>query len=376
MTTKLFSIALLFSIFLGYSQTTPIPDGAFESALIATGVDTNGLTGDILNSDAAAATFLFVGSSSISDLTGIEAFVNLQTLFCENNSLSSLNLSTLSALQNLDCSSNTIGSLDFSNNPQLLTVSANNNFGLSSIDVTQNPLLTDLTMQFAALTSLDVTNNPALRNLNINYTFVSDPDLTNNIALEQLRAEGAPLVDLVNLDLSQNTALFFIQLAGSDVYELDLSNNSALTSIFLNGCSLSTLNVANGNNSNVPGGSFATLSNPDLFCVTVDDVGYSDSNWPNIDAQTSFSTDCSLNVQDYQLEQVHVFPNPVKSDLFVYVPEVSTYTIYNVLGQKISSGSLESGRNHIDVSDNSEQVLFLRIEANGYDKTFKVISGK
>ena len=38
--------------------------------------------------------------------------------------------------------------------------------------------------------------------------------------------------------------------------------------------------------------------NPDLDCIQVDDVAYSTANWTNIDAGTTFSTDCSTFVAD------------------------------------------------------------------------------
>lgn len=93
MKSKCISVALIFTFFSLFSQTTLVPDLAFENALIVAGIDTNGQNGNILNSDAAVPTFLSVSSNSISDLSGIEAFVNLQTLYCDNNSLTSLDIS-------------------------------------------------------------------------------------------------------------------------------------------------------------------------------------------------------------------------------------------------------------------------------------------
>jgi len=58
-----------------------IPDSNFLHALIALGVDTDG-DGKISTDEAEVLTFLNVGNSSISDITGIGAFVNLDTLSC------------------------------------------------------------------------------------------------------------------------------------------------------------------------------------------------------------------------------------------------------------------------------------------------------
>ena len=74
-----------------------IPDNNFLNALIELGVDTNG-DGFISPAETEAITFLGVSSDSISDMTGIEKFVNLDTLWCYNNQISSLDVSKNTAL--------------------------------------------------------------------------------------------------------------------------------------------------------------------------------------------------------------------------------------------------------------------------------------
>ena len=78
-----------------------IPDTAFLHALIDEEVDTNG---DSLISYAEAETTisLWISENGISDMTGIDAFVNLDTLDCRNNQLTSLNVSNNSKLRYLD----------------------------------------------------------------------------------------------------------------------------------------------------------------------------------------------------------------------------------------------------------------------------------
>ena len=67
------------------------PDHAFLNALIEEGVDTNG-DGEISMGEAAAITSLDISEDSISDMTGIEKFVNLDTLLCYSNQISSLDV--------------------------------------------------------------------------------------------------------------------------------------------------------------------------------------------------------------------------------------------------------------------------------------------
>lgn len=109
-------------------QTTAIPDTAFEKKLIALAIDTDGLVnGQILTSDAAARTTLYVNNSNIHSLEGIEAFTSLSTLNCENNNLTALDLTQNSNLSELHCANNNLIELDLTQNLNLVNLYANNN---------------------------------------------------------------------------------------------------------------------------------------------------------------------------------------------------------------------------------------------------------
>ena len=66
-----------------------IPDGAFLNGLIASGVDKNG-DGQISYQEAEATAAIKLPPSGITDLTGLEAFINLDSLTITLNPLSSL----------------------------------------------------------------------------------------------------------------------------------------------------------------------------------------------------------------------------------------------------------------------------------------------
>ena len=74
-----------------------IPDNNFLSALIDLGVDANG-DGIISPQEAEVITSLDFFGNSITDLTGIEAFVKLENLDCSGNQLTSLDVSNNTAL--------------------------------------------------------------------------------------------------------------------------------------------------------------------------------------------------------------------------------------------------------------------------------------
>ena len=85
------------------------------------------LSGWLVQQLANNITEMNVSSKNISDLTGISYFPNLITLNCQNNTLTSLNVSSLTNLQYLYCSGNRLTSLNLSSNKQLEKVECQNN---------------------------------------------------------------------------------------------------------------------------------------------------------------------------------------------------------------------------------------------------------
>lgn len=152
------------------SQTTVIPDANFEQELIARGVDTDGVVnGQIATADAEAVTALTIYPERIAgpeaiifDLTGIEAFVNLERLTVGNTFITALNVSTMPNLRYLDCSANQLTSLDVSSNPLLEELIAQ----VSTDDAPINDL-----------TDLDLSHNPNIRY--IHAEFISRINLKN-----------------------------------------------------------------------------------------------------------------------------------------------------------------------------------------------------
>jgi len=157
---------------------TLIPDANFEQKLIDLGIDTNGFTGDILNVDAAPISNLNISSSNISSIQGIEAFVNLTTLFTNDNNLSTVDLSTNILLHTVQINSNQLTSLDFTGLQNLQSLECNQNL-LTQLDVSTNTLLSYLSAEENSLTSLDLSNNPNLTVIWVSYNQLTELDVRN-----------------------------------------------------------------------------------------------------------------------------------------------------------------------------------------------------
>lgn len=226
--------------------TFNIPDPNFELALINLGIDTDAtVNGLMLEIDTQGVTSLDVNSENISDLTGIEFFTELEDLTAFNNNLLSIDLSQNTQLISAVLAINNLTTIDLSNNPNLISISLNQN----------------------SLTSIDLSNN-----LSLLQVFLND----NNID---------------DIDVSLLASLENFGIANNNLNDLDVSQNTNLTSLFCNDNDLFSLNVQNGNNTNVT--NFAAQNNPNLNCIEVDNIAYSDTNWTSIDTQSFFLLDCS-----------------------------------------------------------------------------------
>jgi len=153
-------------------------------ALIQEGVDTNG-DSQINIEEAKALSFLNVAAYGITDMTGIETFFNLDTLYCGDNHFASLDVSTISTLKYLDCS----GYLYTSVTP------------LQRLNLSGCTGLTYLNCSSSKLTSLDLSANTRLEYLNCAANQLICLDLRNNTLI------GSGNEDNTKLDLGYMPSL-------------------------------------------------------------------------------------------------------------------------------------------------------------------------
>jgi len=290
---------IIISAFLGLAcfittqgQNVNIPDLNFKSALLNhfPKIDTNN-DGQISVAEAQAFTgTIQCNNKNISDLTGIEAFVNTTYLNCSTNQLSSLDLSNNTALTLLDCRFNQLTSLDINNNTALEGLFCAFN-QLSSLDVSNNTALTLLNCSDNQLSSLDVSNNTALTLLYCSNNQLSSLDVSNNTALTDLRCQNN---QLSSLDVSNNTVLTQLRCNNNQLTSLDLSNNTAFTQLNCRNNQLTSLNLKNGNNTNINTINFDLKNNPNLRCIQVDNVVYSNHSWSIYkDVTACFNENCT-----------------------------------------------------------------------------------
>ena len=173
-------------------------------------------------------TSLDVSEKSLSDLSGIEYFVNLTSLDCQKNQLTSLDVSSLTNLSNLYCQNNQLTSLNVSSLTNLSILYCQNN-QLKTLDVSQNPALWNLNCSNNRLTELNVSNNPGLQTLSCANNQLTTLDIEKNTLLSTLYCNNN---QLATLDVSKNTVLTKLYCHANRMSELDVTNNLELTRLY------------------------------------------------------------------------------------------------------------------------------------------------
>lgn len=101
-----------------------------------------------------------------------------------------------------------------------------------------------------------------------------------------------------------------------------------------------------------------------------------DTNNTQLDYIKDYFLDCAevLNIDDYNLDKIKVYPNPTNSKITVRGANNQTikYSIFNVFGQLVLSGSGTSHTLQINLSELDSQMYFLKIN----NKVIKIIKNK
>jgi len=370
-------MVILLMAFPLFSQTVSIPDTAFLYALIEKGVDSNG---DSLISYAeaeAVSYYLVLYSSNISSVTGIEAFVNLDSLNCVKNLLTSLDVSENTALTYLNCRNNQLTSLDVSNNTALSYLYCGEN-QLISLDVSNCTALTYLSCGWNELTSLNASNCTALTELICHANQLTSLDVSNNTALTELFCHAN---QLTSLDVSNNTALRCFCCSDNQLSSLDVSNNTALNHFDCGYNLLTSLNISN-NVAISSNGCWVNALNidgmPSLYevCVwetfSLGSVEVDATESPNV----YFTTECSsTGIEETNLSELTIYPNPTKDILTIETDNLDPYSIKitTLNGQQILIGMMEGTHHQLDLSTFQKGVYFITIRSDDFVATKKII---
>ncbi len=171
---------------------------------------------------------LDVSEKNLSDLSGIEYFVNLRSLDCQKNQLASLDVSNLTKLTDLTCNDNQLASLDVSSLTELSILYCQYN-QLTTLDVSQNTALWNLNCSNNQLSELNVSKNPKLQTLSCANNQLTALDIEKNTSLSTLYCNNNQLAEL---SVSKNTELKKLYCYANRMSELDVKNNLKLKALY------------------------------------------------------------------------------------------------------------------------------------------------
>jgi len=202
-------------------QEIYIPDAVFKQFLLDnTSINTRD-DGKITYSEAQAYTNnIRISESNITDLTGIEEFVNINDLYIRDVQAPSLDISSMAKLNYLTIMNAAFESITAQNLSLLTEIAATGVESLQDIQLSGN----------SALTSVVFEDCSALETIHISA----------NVALEDLAISCNEVATVSTCDLSTNTALTSVKITAPSLTSLDLRNIPAEN--------LATLDVAGSEN--------------------------------------------------------------------------------------------------------------------------------
>ncbi len=295
---------------------------SFLLALIQEGVDTDG-DSQISKEEAESVDYLNVAGYDITDIRGIEAFVNLDTLFCGDNYFASLDLSANPNLKYLDCSGH-----------PFITVTP-----LQTLNLSGCTELTYLNCSSSNLTGLDLSGCTSLTHLDCSYN------------------------QLTYLDLSANTGLEYLNCAANPLSCLDLRNNTLIGS-------------GNGDNTRLDLGYMPSLKEVCVWTTPFPPPGMEINSTGSENLYfTENCSGCTTGVEEFPGSDIQVFPNPTTGFITIRSAQPATMTmeIASPGGQLISSQEIEGSTLQLDLSSFPKGVYFITIRSRDSLTTRKIV---
>lgn len=248
------------------SKYVIIPDAQFETKLIEQGIDTdNKINRRILKSDAARVDYLDVStqtvSEEISDLTGIEGFPNLKSLYAIGNKLSAIDLSNNRLLDTLNLAGNNLSTIDLSNNSKLVMLDLKVNDLTSIAGLSGATDLKWLNLSFNSFEAYTI-ENPSLINLLMSHNELGSFDLSVAVNLESMYI---PTNKIVQLDLSNNVLLETIDVGNNKLTHIDFGQKEHLNYLSCFSNFLRSLDVSGFDKLDY----LSANRNPDLGCIQI-----------------------------------------------------------------------------------------------------------
>lgn len=337
------------------AQEVIIPDARFKRALLEDhNIDTNN-NGKIEVSEAQAYTqHIFVSGSQVSNLIGIEAFKNinslsiwktrireidlskntkllalffyknykvtrldlskntkLESIRCNRNNLESLTILSRDLIE-LNCSNNKLSKLFLPNSRKVQELNCRNN-KITELKLGRQKELKTLYCEHNKLTQLDISNSTKLEHLNCSYNKLKSLNTSKSTKLIYLTPA---FNNLTSLNVSKNTKLKQLRCHSNKLKSLDVSKNTTLEILTCGSNNLTSLIASNNSKLDYMNARYNSID-----CI----VGHpaNGANWLK-DPETEFCPEKTRAAKKENLHQKEIttYPNPVQNILYIQTGQV------------------------------------------------------
>ena len=244
-----------------------------------------------------------------------------------------------------------------------------------------------LLLLLLALPMIGFGQNVNIPDANFKAYLVTNPSINTNgdnqIQVSEASAFNG-IIDCGYMNISNLTGIeAFVSLTSlncgfNQLTSLNVSACTALTYLDCTYNQLTSLDVKNGNNINMYADSFLAYNNPNLSCIEVDNVAWSNNNWYySIDTTASFSLNCSgAGISDInESYSLMLYPNPTNGDFTItgleLVGTVSSLTLTDMNGKVVKV--LDTKATKFSMASIKPGVYFLNIISGNKQEVLKIV---
>ncbi|CAM3967581.1 T9SS type A sorting domain-containing protein [Flavobacterium antarcticum] len=345
--------------------------------------------GEIQFSEVQSIIYLRLNNSGITNLTGLEAFVNLRYFTCSNNPISTIDLSSFPHLITAVAENTSTTTLNVNNCFNLEDL--NCSYGqLTNVDLTTCLNLRYLSLAHQQLSSLNLNENNRIKYANVTFNALTTFTLQdNNIRTLEIGFNNLTALNLINLPFlyrikAQNNALTNVDLSSvafqrepnnlspSNVLDIGLNNNSNLLQINLK-------NNYKNTNSSFFSGSLA--NSPQIICIDANDIysyfdttsgsvsntfcSYTPGNFNTLTGVVKFDSNadgCNAEDQSVNFLSFNMIVNGIDTNEKVFSNTTGNYsTTFDELGTYTLLPNLEIP-NYFSVAPNPAVITITQID--------------
>lgn len=229
---KFFALTFIYALLITSSYADVaidrdhFPDDTFRNSVTQFDRNNDSILSDY---ELSLVDTISVSRTGVKNLQGIQYFTSMKTLYCDENNIEALDLSSNTNLETLYCTKNIINSLNITGCRRLKEIYCYVN-ELEALNLTDKPYLISLDCQDNRITNLDLTKNLMLEFLDCSSNDLTSLNVSENTNLKRLYCHDLNLSGGV-LDVSKQPALSHLWCWNDGLTSINFPDNINLRSL-------------------------------------------------------------------------------------------------------------------------------------------------